>query len=111
MAAASPGRHQLSGGHLTLFHHLPEAELAAVRAHLLAVARATGPLPLRVAGLCLLARGAAFNLTYYRLRAEGIESAAGPGRTVARLAERMRAMQHHKFQLQFGINSPFVGAL
>ncbi|MET4076833.1 2'-5' RNA ligase family protein [Hymenobacter sp. UYCo722] len=55
--------------HLTLFHHLPGAELAAVRAHLQTLARATGPLPLRVAGLRSLGRGVAFNLENDELRA------------------------------------------
>lgn len=48
--------------HLTLFHHLPGAELAAVRTQLQAVAQATPPLPLRVAGLRSLGRGVAFTL-------------------------------------------------
>lgn len=54
--------------HLTLFHHLPGAELAAVRARLQAVAQATAPLPLRVAGLRSLGRGVAFNLENDELR-------------------------------------------
>ena len=55
--------------HLTLFHHLPGAGLAAVRAHLHAVASATTPLPLRVAGLRSLGRGVAFILENDELRA------------------------------------------
>lgn len=55
--------------HLTLFHHLPGAELAAVRVHLEAVASATGPLPLHVAGLRSLGRGVAFTLENDELRA------------------------------------------
>ena len=54
--------------HLTLFHHLPGARLAAVRAHLHAVASATAPLPLRVAGLRSLGRGVAFILENDELR-------------------------------------------
>ena len=54
--------------HLTLFHHLPGAELAAVRGHLQAVAQARPPLALRVAGLRSLGRGVAFNLENDELR-------------------------------------------
>ena len=55
--------------HLTLFHHLPGTELAAVRAQLQAVAQARPPLPLRVAGLRSLGRGVAFTLENEELRA------------------------------------------
>jgi 2'-5' RNA ligase len=55
--------------HLTLFHHLPGAELPAVQARLQAVAQARPPLPLRVAGLRSLGRGVAFNLENDELRA------------------------------------------
>ena len=55
--------------HLTLFHHLPGAELASVRAQLQAVAQARAPLPLRVAGLRSLGRGVAFTLENDELRA------------------------------------------
>ena len=55
--------------HLTLFHHLPGAELAAVRARLQAVAQARPPLPLRVVGLRSLGRGVAFVLENDELRA------------------------------------------
>ena len=48
--------------HLTLFHHLPGNQLAAVQAQLQAVAAGQRPLPLRVAGLRSLGRGVAFNL-------------------------------------------------
>ena len=54
--------------HLTLFHHLPGAELAAVRAHLQASAQAQPPLPLRVTSLRSLGRGVAFNLENEELR-------------------------------------------
>ena len=55
--------------HLTLFHHLPGAELAAVQTHLHGVARGTKSLPLRVAGLRSLGRGVAFTLENDELRA------------------------------------------
>ena len=55
--------------HLTLFHHLPGAGLAAVRAHLQAVAQARPPLALGVAGLRSLGRGVAFGLESDELRA------------------------------------------
>jgi 2'-5' RNA ligase len=55
--------------HLTLFHHLPGAELAAVRAHLQALAQARPPLALRVTGLRSLGRGVAFTLENDKLRA------------------------------------------
>ena len=55
--------------HLTLFHHLPGAELAAIRGHLQAVAQARPSLPLRVAGLRSLGRGVAFTLENDDLRA------------------------------------------
>ena len=48
--------------HLTLFHHLPGNQLAAVRAQLQAVAAGQRPLPLQVSGLRSLGRGVAFNL-------------------------------------------------
>lgn len=55
--------------HLTLFHHLPGAERAAVQARLQAMAQAHLPLPLRVAGLRSLGRGVAFTLENDELRA------------------------------------------
>jgi 2'-5' RNA ligase len=55
--------------HLTLFHHLPGNERAAVQAHLQAVAQARPPLVLRVAGLRSLGRGVAFTLENDELRA------------------------------------------
>ena len=48
--------------HLTLFHHLPGNQLAAVRAQLQAVAAGQRPLPLQVSGLRSLGRGVAFTL-------------------------------------------------
>ena len=54
--------------HLTLFHHLPGAELAAVQAQLQAVAAGQRPLPLQVSGLRSLGRGVAFTLENEELR-------------------------------------------
>lgn len=48
--------------HLTLFHHLPGAELEAVCAGLSACCQDLGQLPLQVTGLRLLGRGVAFTL-------------------------------------------------
>jgi len=48
--------------HLTLFHHLPGTELAAVTAALRTQCRAQAPLPLPVTGLRSLGRGVAFTL-------------------------------------------------
>lgn len=55
--------------HLTLFHHLPGTELAAVREHLHACSHRQRPLPLHVAGLRSLGRGVAFTLENDELRA------------------------------------------
>ncbi|GAB2875293.1 2'-5' RNA ligase family protein [Hymenobacter ruber] len=55
--------------HLTLFHHLPGAELAAVQAQLKAIAASQRPLPLSVTGLRSLGRGVAFTLENDELRA------------------------------------------
>ncbi|GAB3863820.1 2'-5' RNA ligase family protein [Hymenobacter segetis] len=55
--------------HLTLFHHLPGAELAAVQAQLQTIAANQRPLPLPVAGLRSLGRGVAFTLENDDLRA------------------------------------------
>ena len=55
--------------HLTLFHHLPDAELAAVQAQLRATAAGQSPLPLPVTGLRSLGRGVAFTLENNELRA------------------------------------------
>ena len=54
--------------HLTLFHHLPGTELAAVQAHLQAVAQARPSLVLPVTGLRSLGRGVAFTLANDELR-------------------------------------------
>ena len=55
--------------HLTLFHHLPGAELAAVREQLRACTYTQRPLPLRVTGLRSLGRGVAFTLENEELHA------------------------------------------
>jgi 2'-5' RNA ligase len=55
--------------HLTLFHHLPGAELAAVQAQLTAIAASQRELPLAVTGLRSLGRGVAFTLENDALRA------------------------------------------
>lgn len=55
--------------HLTLFHHLPGAELAQVSEQLHACCLAQGELPLRVTGLRPLGRGVAFALENPQLRA------------------------------------------
>ncbi|GAB3849298.1 2'-5' RNA ligase family protein [Hymenobacter terrigena] len=55
--------------HLTLFHHLPGAELAAVQAQLQAIAPSQPRLPLAVTGLRSLGRGVAFTLENDDLRA------------------------------------------
>lgn len=55
--------------HLTLFHHLPGAELATVQAQLTAIAAEQRPLPLSVTGLRSLGRGVAFTLDNDDLRA------------------------------------------
>ncbi|MDB5267888.1 MAG: hypothetical protein JWP58_928 [Hymenobacter sp.] len=55
--------------HLTLFHHLPGTELAAVQAQLKDVAAGQPRLPLSVTGLRSLGRGVAFTLENDELRA------------------------------------------
>ena len=54
--------------HLTLFHHLPGAELATVQTHLKALAASQCRLPLSVTGLRSLGRGVAFTLENDALR-------------------------------------------
>ncbi|MBC8082612.1 MAG: 2'-5' RNA ligase family protein [Hymenobacter sp.] len=54
--------------HLTLFHHLPGPELAAVREQLHASCRGQAPLELQVTGLRSLGRGVAFALENAGLR-------------------------------------------
>ena len=55
--------------HVTLFHHLPGADEAAITAQLAALCRAQGPLAVQVAGLRALGRGVAFALENAELRA------------------------------------------
>lgn len=55
--------------HLTLFHHLPGPELAAVSEQLRHFSHTQKPLSLRVAGLRSLGRGMAFTLENDELRA------------------------------------------
>ncbi|MDQ2769189.1 MAG: 2'-5' RNA ligase family protein [Bacteroidota bacterium] len=55
--------------HLTLFHHLPGAELGAVQSHLQALAATLHPMALHVAGLRSLGRGVAFSIESDELRA------------------------------------------
>lgn len=55
--------------HLTLFHHLPGPELAAVSEQLHAVCQQQPELPLQVTGLRSLGRGVAFTLENAELRA------------------------------------------
>ncbi|MBJ6111385.1 2'-5' RNA ligase family protein [Hymenobacter sp. BT523] len=55
--------------HLTLFHHLPGADLANIRQQLSALCRNQTPLALQVTGLRSLGRGVAFTLENEQLRA------------------------------------------
>ena len=55
--------------HLTLFHHLPGTDLAAVQTQLAAISGPLQPLPLQVTGLRSLGRGVAFTLENDALRA------------------------------------------
>ena len=64
-----PARINYLAAHLTLFHHLPGAELDAVSAQLHSLCRAQPPLPLAVTGLRSLGRGVAFVLENKELRA------------------------------------------
>ena len=52
-----PDRGYRLPAHLTLFHHLPGAEIDTIRLHLHALARSLEPMPLRVAGPLRLASG------------------------------------------------------
>ena len=56
-----PARNYLQA-HVTLFHHLPGAEYAAVAAELSRLAAATPALPVQVAGLRFLGQGVAYAL-------------------------------------------------
>ena len=71
-AAHFPPERNYIAAHLTLFHHLPPDNLAAIRATLAARAAALPPFPIAVTGLRPLGRGVAFALasaTLSRLRA------------------------------------------
>ncbi|OON67107.1 2'-5' RNA ligase family protein [Hymenobacter sp. CRA2] len=57
-----PERNYLAA-HLTLFHHLPGAELDDIEAYLTARSRAQAPIPLDVTGLQFLGRGVAYALS------------------------------------------------
>lgn len=62
-----PARNFLQA-HLTLFHHLPGPDYAAISARLAALAAAVGPLPLAVTGVRFLGRGVAYTLENQELR-------------------------------------------
>ena len=64
-----PDRINYLAAHLTLFHHLPGAELDAVSAQLHSICRTQAPLPLAVTDLRSLGRGVAFTLENEELRA------------------------------------------
>ncbi len=55
--------------HVTLFHHLPGPDEAALTARLAAICQAQGALPVRVTGVRSLGRGVAFALENAGLRA------------------------------------------
>lgn len=55
--------------HLTLFHHLPGADLAGISETLRQLSQPLEPLPLQVTGLRSLGRGVAFTLENEQLRA------------------------------------------
>lgn len=54
--------------HLTLFHHLPGAQLAAIAAHLATRTQHQASLPLAVTGLQFLGRGVAYTLANAELQ-------------------------------------------
>ncbi|RTQ48855.1 2'-5' RNA ligase family protein [Hymenobacter gummosus] len=56
-----PERNYLAA-HLTLFHHLPGAELSSIEAYLAVRCRPQAPIELRVAGLQSLGQGVAYSL-------------------------------------------------
>lgn len=57
-----PPERNLIPAHLTLFHHLPSAEAAAIQSTLADVAAREAAMPLEVEGVRSLGRGVAFNL-------------------------------------------------
>lgn len=64
-----PAERNYLSAHLTLFHHLPGAELEAVSEQLHARCQAQDELPLQVTGLRSLGKGVAFTLANPQLRA------------------------------------------
>lgn len=63
-----PPTRNFLAAHVTLFHHLPGAEYAAIAEHLARVAAAQVPITLAVTGLRFLGRGVAYNLENAELR-------------------------------------------
>ncbi|SHJ30260.1 2'-5' RNA ligase [Hymenobacter daecheongensis DSM 21074] len=63
-----PERNYLAA-HLTLFHHLPGAELATISAQLRERCRQLAPLPLEVSGLQFLGQGVAYRVESAALEA------------------------------------------
>ncbi|MBP1806742.1 2'-5' RNA ligase family protein [Rubellimicrobium aerolatum] len=60
--ALFPTRMNLIPAHVTLFHHLPGTERAAVEDALASACAGRGPMPVRVAAVMPLGRGAAYRL-------------------------------------------------
>lgn len=63
-----PPERNFLAAHVTLFHHLPGTEYAAVTDYLTEVAAAQAPLALTVTGLRFLGRGVAYSLENAELR-------------------------------------------
>jgi hypothetical protein len=57
-----PARLNFIRAHVTMFHHLPGAHLAGIRAHLAELCAARGPAPVAVTGLRSLGHGVAYRL-------------------------------------------------
>lgn len=57
-----PSERNYLEAHVTLFHHLPGEQVAAIQQHLAAVAAHIAPLLLRVSGVRFLGRGVAYTL-------------------------------------------------
>ncbi|MDF7810871.1 2'-5' RNA ligase family protein [Hymenobacter sp. YC55] len=57
-----PSERNFLAAHLTLFHHLPGAEYAAITEHLAELAAVQAPLTLAVSGVRFLGRGVAYTL-------------------------------------------------
>ncbi len=64
-----PSKINYLAAHVTLFHHLPGADEAAITAQLAETCRALGPLAVQATGLRSLGRGVAFTLENAELRA------------------------------------------